>query len=145
MYFRATLLGAICALAACSDSSGVGFGPMGGEPGVLPQGTRAEYRLDGLEPLPLYRGTIAGEASPAEALIYGNTRLREPSANLAVTVEGQTFGMRQVELNGENYVIAEGAAPVASLPTAIRARTGCLVDSNPMRSEDASVYTLDCT
>lgn len=145
MYVKAALLSAVLALAACSNDKGVGFGPMGGEPGVLPQGTSAEFSMDGLEPLPLYRGTIAGAPSPAEALSYRNTELREPAANLAVTVESRTYGMRQIELNGANYAIAEGAAPVASLPTVIRARTGCLVDSNPLRSEDASVYTLDCT
>ena len=146
MYFKTGLLGAFCLiLAACSDQEGVGFGPMGGEPGVLPQATSAEFSMDGLEPLPIYRGAISGAPSPAEALSYRNSELRVPSANLAVTVESRTYGMRQIELNGANYAIAEGAAPVASLPTVIRARTGCLVASNPLRSADASVYTLDCS
>ena len=144
---RAGIVGvaALVALAACSNEAGVGFGAMGGEPGVGPQATSAEFSMEGLEPLPLYRGTIAGVATPAEALSFRNTELRTPEANLSVTVESRTYGMRQVELNGANYAIAEGATPVASLPTVIRARTGCLVDSNPLRSADASVYTLDCS
>ena len=137
---------ALLGLAACgAEERGVGFGPMGSEPGTLPQGTSAAYSLDGVEPLPIYAGTIPGEATPGEALIFRTSELREPSKNLIVTVESRTYGMRQIELNGENYAVVEGAAPVASLPTVLRARTGCLVDASPLRSEDAAVFTLDCT
>ena len=136
---------AFLALAACGGGEGVGFGPMGSDLSTLPQGTSAEFSMDGVEPLPIYAGSIAGEATPAEALSFRNSELRTPDRNLMVTVESRTYGMRQIELNGSNYAIAEGAAPVASLPTVIRARTGCLVMASPLRSDDASVYTLDCT
>lgn len=101
--------------------------------------------MEGVEPLPIYAGTVGGRASPAEALSFRNEELRTPEANLMVTVEARTYGMRQIELNGENFAVVEGAAPVASLPTVLRARTGCLVMPNPLRSEDAAVYTLDCS
>ena len=136
---------ALLGLVACSDPSGVGFGEMGSDPSTLPPGTRAEFSMEGVEPLPIYKGTIAGQATPAEALSFRNEELRKEEANLIVTVEARTYGMRQIELNGENFAIVEGAAPVASLPTVLRARTGCLVMPNPLRSDDAAVYTLDCT
>lgn len=136
---------AFFALAACAGDQGVGFGQMGSDLSTLPQGTSAEFSMDGVEPLPIYAGSIAGTATPAEALSFRNSELRTPDRNLMVTVESRTYGMRQIELNGENYAIAEGAAPVASLPTVIRARTGCLVMASPLRSDDASVYTLDCS
>ena len=146
MVFRKSIiLAALLGLAACSNPSGVGFGEMGSDPSTLPQGTSAEFSMDGVEPLPIYVGAIAGQASPAEALSFRNEELRKPEANLIVTVEARTYGMRQIELNGENFAIVEGAAPVASLPTVLRARTGCLVLPNPLRSDDAAVYTLDCT
>ena len=146
MFIRQGCVAAAClALAACAGDQGVGFGPMGSDLSTLPQGTSADFSMEGVAPLPIYTGAIAGEATPAEALSFRNSELRVPERNLMVTVESRTYGMRQIELNGENYAIAEGAAPVASLPTVIRARTGCLVMASPLRSEDASVYTLDCS
>lgn len=136
---------AFLALAACAGDQGVGFGTMGSDLSNLPEGTSAEFSMDGVEPLPIYEGAIAGNPTPAEALSFRNSELRTPDRNLMVTVESRTYGMRQIELNGANYAIAEGAAPVASLPTVIRARTGCLVMASPLRSDDASVYTLDCS
>ena len=136
----------IVGLVGCGDPPrGVGFDNMGGSPSSGPQPTSAEYEMIGLEPLPLYRGAINGPATPAEALSFRNTELRTPEANLAVTLESRTYGMRQVELNGKNFAIVEGDAPVASMPTHLRARTGCLVLPGELRSEDAAVYTLDCT
>lgn len=134
-------------LSACNQPRGVGLGPVGygGGPGTGPQSTRAEYEMGGLEPLPLYRFSTNGAANPAGALTAGGSDLRTAEWNLTVVVESRTYLMRQIELNGENFVVAEGAAPLASLPSVIRARTGCLVETGPLRSKDAAVYTLDCS
>ena len=145
MIKQGILVAAIVGLAACSSPRGVGFGPMGSDASRLPQSTSATFTMEGVEPLPIYAGTVGGRASPAEALSFRNEELCTPEANLMVTVEARTYGMRQIELNGENFAVVEGAAPVASLPTVLRARTGCLVMPNPLRSEDAAVYTLDCS
>ena len=137
-------LGAVLALSACNES-GVGLGPMGSDASDLPQSTRAEFEMAGLAPLPVYTFEGADGITPADALNAGGNRLRLAEANLQIVQESRTYFMRQVDLRGNNYAIAEGAAPVASLVTVIRARTGCLVDPQPLRSDDAAVYTLDCT
>ncbi len=141
------LLGVLSGLAACAQPQGVGLGTVGaGGGGVTdPQSTRTEFEMAGLAPLPVYAFSMNGEATPANALNAGGTRLREAEANLEVTVESRTYFMRQVDLNDNVYVVSEGAAPVASLTGVIRARTGCLVNPQPLRSDDAAVYTLDCS
>jgi hypothetical protein len=101
--------------------------------------------MAGLAPLPVYRFSQTGPATPAAAMNAGGSDLRLPSQNIEIVQESRTYFMRQIELNGSNYVVSEGAAPVASLVTVIRARTGCLVDPQPLRSDDAAVYTLDCS
>ncbi len=141
------ILAAATTLSACGNDRGVGFGTVGAGGGgvTAPQSTRVEFEMAGVEPLPIYRFSINGAATPAHALNVGGQRLRTEAANLAVTAESRTYYMRQVELNGNNYVVSEGAAPVASLASVIRARTGCLVDPQPLRSNDAAVFTLDCS
>ena len=138
----------LLALTACNQPQGVGLGTVGagGEGSPGPQSTRTEFSMAGVEPLPIYRFTTAEAATPALALNAGdNNRLRSPESNLMVTVDSRDYGMRQIELNGENYAVVEGASPVASMPTVLRARTGCLVNPQPLRSDDAAVYTLDCS
>ena len=141
------IISALAALVACSPQHGAGLGTVGaGGGGVTPpQSTRTEFHMAGVEPLPIYRLSINGQANPANALNAGGNRLRAEEANLAVTVESRTYYMRQVELDGNNYVVSEGAAPVASLASVIKTRTGCLVDPQPLRSDDAAVFTLDCS
>ncbi|MEK6216371.1 MAG: hypothetical protein N2B03_04040 [Boseongicola sp.] len=135
------------ALTACAQERGVGLGTVGAGGGgvTAPQSTRVEFEMAGVEPLPIYRFSTNGAATPANALIAGGDRLRSADANLPVTAESRTYYMRHVELDANNYVVSEGAAPVASLAGVIRARTGCLVDPQPLRSKDAAVYTLDCS
>lgn len=134
-------------VSGCGGQRGVGLGPigLGGDPATLPASTRTEFEMGGVDPLPLYRFGTAGDPSPADAINAGGSDYRLPDRNLPVTVDGQTWHMRQIELNGENFVVVEGAAPTAALPGVIRTRTGCLVDPQPLRSEDAAVYTLDCS
>jgi hypothetical protein len=140
-------LAATTALAACGAPRGVGLGTVGAGGGgvTAPQSTRVEFEMAGVEPLPIYRFSTNGASTPADALNVGGDRLRSEGANLPVTVESRTYYMRQVELDGNNYVVSEGAAPVASLTSVIRARTGCLVDPQPLRSKDAAIFTLDCS
>jgi hypothetical protein len=140
-------LAATTALAACDGPHGVGLGTVGAGGGgvTAPQSTQVEFEMAGVESLPVYRFSTNGASTPADALIAGDGRLRGADANLPVTVESRTYYMRQVELDANNYVVSEGAAPVASLVGVIRARTGCLVDPQPLRSKDAAVYTLDCS
>jgi hypothetical protein len=139
------LLGVAGALSACAQPQGVGLGPMGSDVSDLPQNTRTEFEMAGLTPLPIYRFSFAAAATPADALNAGGNRLRQAEQNLEIVQESRTYFMRQVELNDNIYVVSEGDAPVASLVSVIRARTGCLVDPRPLRSEDAAVYTLDCS
>ena len=138
-------LGVAAVISGCSQPQGVGLGPLGGDTSDLPQNTRTEFEMAGLTPLPIYRFNFADTATPADALNAGGNRLRQASQNLEIVQESRTYFMRQVELNDSIYVVSEGDAPVASLVSVIRARTGCLVDPQPLRSEDAAVYTLDCS
>ena len=138
-------LGVVALVAACGQPRGVGLGPMGSDASDLPQNTRTEFEMAGLTPLPVYRFNFAAAATPADALNAGGNRLRQASQNLEIVQESRTYFMRQVELNDNIYVVSEGDAPVASLVSVIRARTGCLVDPQPLRSSDAAVYTLDCS
>ena len=138
-------LGVVALVAACGQPRGVGLGPMGSDASDLPQNTRTEFEMAGLTPLPVYRFSFAAAATPADALNAGGNRLRQASQNLEIVQESRTYFMRQVELNDNIYVVSEGDAPVASLVSVIRARTGCLVDTQPLRSADAAVYTLDCS
>lgn len=133
------------ALAACAQERGVGFAPLGSDTSDLPQNTRTEFEMQGLTPLPVYTFDAADSATPADALNAGGNRLRQAEQNLEIVQESRTYFMRQVELNDNIYVVSEGDAPVASLVSVIRARTGCLVDPQPLRSADAAVYTLDCS
>ncbi len=135
-------------LAACEQDRGVGLGPVGaGGDLTAPQSTRAEFEMVGVAPLPIYRFATneATEVNPATAITLGGSRLRNADTNLVVEVAGRTYLMRQIELNGANFVVAEGAAPVDSLLLEIRTRTGCLVQTPPLQSGDAAVYTLDCS
>ena len=127
---------ATLALAACDRPQGVGFGPesYASNPGGGPQAASVEFEMAGLEPFPNYKFTTNGANSPADALTAGGCWLL--AANLPT--------IRQVTLDDKVYVVAEGGGPVATLPTVIRARSGCLVDSNPLRSGDATIYTLNC-
>lgn len=144
MSFRITVVLMAGVLAGCAGERGVGLGPVGYGGGAgLPQSTRTEVDMVDVERLPLYR--FPGEASAAAASIAGGSNLRRADANLQVEVEGRTYAMRQIEIRGSNYVVAEGAAPVSALPRAIRTRTGCLVDPTPIRARNATVYTLDCS
>ena len=138
-------LGVVALVAAFGQPRGVGLGPMGSDASDLPQNTRTEFEMAGLTPLPVYRFSFAAAATPADALNAGGNRLRQASQNLEIVQESRTYFMRQVELNDNIYVVSEGDAPVASLVSVIRARTGCLVDPQPLRSDDAAVYTLDCS
>ncbi|MGI9388734.1 MAG: hypothetical protein ACR2O1_01650 [Boseongicola sp.] len=140
-------LAAITVLVACASGGGVGLGTVGAGGGgvTAPQSTRTEIEMTGVDPLPIYRFSTNGKATPADALNVGGNRLRTEDANLPVTAESRTYYMRQVVLDDNNYVVSEGAAPVASLTSVIRARTGCLVNPQPLRSKDAAVYTLDCS
>ncbi|MGI9393191.1 MAG: hypothetical protein ACR2OY_00955 [Boseongicola sp.] len=137
----------LAALTGCASERGVGLGTVGagGDGTTAPQSTRTEFEMTGVEPLPIYRFSTNGKATPADALNAGGNRLREEGANIQVTAESRTYYMRQVVLDANNYVVSEGAAPVASLTSVIRARTGCLVNPQPLRSKDAAVYTLDCS
>ena len=138
---------ATLALAACDRPQGVGFGPesYASNPGGGPQAASVEFEMAGLEPFPNYKFTTNGANSPADALTAGGgSTLRSADRNLSVVVESRTYLMRQVTLDDKVYVVAEGSGPVATLPTVIRARSGCLVDSNPLRSGDATIYTLNC-
>ena len=144
MSMRISIVLAAAALAACGGERGVGLGTVGyGGGATLPTSTRTEVEMVGLERLPLYR--FSGEASPSAASTAGGSNLRRADANLSVDVDGNTYAMRQIEISGSNYVVAEGAAPVSSLPRAIRARTGCLVEPTPIQAKAATVYTLDCS
>lgn len=144
MSIRITVILMAGALAACGGERGVGLGPVGyGGEAALPQSTRTEVDMVDVEHLPLYR--FSGEPSAAAASTAGGSNLRRADANLQVEVEGRTYAMRQIEIGGSNYVVAEGAAPVSALPRAIRTRTGCLVDPTPIRAKNATVYTLDCS
>jgi len=138
-------LGLAALVAGCAQPQGVGLGPLGGDTSDLPQNTRTEFEMVGLTPLPLYSFSFADAATPADALNAGGNRLRQAEQNLEIVQESRTYFMRQIALNTNNYVVSEGDAPVASLVSVIRARTGCLVDPQPLRSEDAAVYTLDCS
>lgn len=132
------------ALSACGGGQGVGLGPVGyGGPATLPASTRTEVVMEGLTPLPVYR--YGGAATPANAATVGGSALRQPDANLAVEVDGSTYLMRQIEIGGKIFVVAEGAVPVGGLPSAIKARTGCLVAPSPLRSKTSTIYTLDCS
>lgn len=145
--YAAALVGLVL-LAGCEERRGVGLGPVGyGGAAGGPQPVTTTFEMTGLEPLPLYRYRTAevSDANPAAAITAGGSSLRTRDTNLEVVVEGRTYLMRQIELNGVNYVVAEGAAPLPSLPQVIRARTGCLVQTGPLRSGDAAVYTLDCS
>ena len=137
---------ALSVLAACNQQ-GVGLGTVGaGGGGVTPpQSTRTEFEMGGVEAPPVYRFSVNGDPSPADAMAAGASVLRTADSNLQVTVESRTYFMRQIQLNGENFVVVEGAAPVASLPGVIKTRTGCLVNPQPLRSNDAAVFTLDCS
>lgn len=144
---RMIICAAVVTLAACDQPQGVGLGPLG-EPGPaqLPQSTSAEYQLGGLEAPPVHRFNVAAEqVDPAYAATAGGSELRKRDANLILDVKGNTYGMRQVELNSSNYAVVEGGPAIADLPVIIKTRTGCLVDSEPLRSGDAVVYTLDCS
>lgn len=141
------LAAALATLAGCEQPQGVGFGPesYAANPGGGPQATSAEFEMAGLEPFPNYSFRTNGANTPADALTAGGgTTLRGADSNLTVVVESRTYLMRQVTLDDNVYVVAEGAGPVATLPTVIRARSGCLVASNPLRSGDATIYTLNC-
>ena len=138
----------VVGLAACDGGEqGVGFGPdsYASSPGGGPQPTSASFDMGGLAPLPSYTFASVGTNSPADALTAGGgTTLRGADQNLGVDVEGRRYLMRQITLGDNVYVVAEGAGPVASLPDAIRARTGCLIVNAPLRSGDATIYTLNC-
>lgn len=139
---------AFLALSACGGGQGVGFGTVGeGGPGVLPQSTRTEFSLGGVEPIPVHHFRVASEAdaNPANAATIGASTLRTADANLTVTLEGTTYRMRQVTINGKNFAVVEGGAEVASLAREVRTRSGCLTVSRPLKSGDALVYTLDCS
>ncbi len=138
-------LGVAAIAAGCSQPRGVGLGPLGSDTSDLPQNTRTEFEMSGLTPLPVYKFNFADAATAADALNAGGNRLRQAEQNLEIVQESRTYFMRQVELNNNIYVVSEGDAPVASLVSVIRARTGCLVNPQPLRSDDAAVYTLDCT
>ena len=144
---RLLICTSILAFAACSQPQGVGLGPLGQPgPAQLPQSTTTSFALDGLEAPPLYSFTVgASQANPAFAATVGGSELRKNDANLILDVKGNTYGMRHVELNASNFVVVEGGPAIADLPAFIRTRTGCLVDSEPLRSGDAVVYTLDCS
>ena len=144
---RLMIFAGFLALAACDQPQGVGLGPLG-EPGParLPQSTSAEYQLGGVEAPPIHRFNVAAENDdPAYAATVGGSELRKRDANLILDIKGTTYGMRQVELNSSNYAIVEGGPATADLPVILKTRTGCLVDSEPLRSGDAVVYTLDCS
>ena len=138
-------LGVAAIAAGCTQPRGVGLGPLGSDTSDLPQNTRTEFEMTGVTPLPIYRFEFADAATPADALNAGGNRLRLAEQNLEIVQESRTYFMRQIEMNGSNYVVSEGDPPVAALVSVIRARTGCLVNPQPLRSEDAAVYTLDCT
>jgi len=138
-------LGLAAIVAGCSQPQGVGLGPLGSDTSDLPQNSRTEFEMAGLAPLPVYSFSFSDAATPADALNAGGNSLRQADQNLEIVQESRTYFMRQVELNNNIYVVSEGDAPVASLVSVIRARTGCLVDPQPLRSDDAAVYTLDCT
>ncbi len=144
MSLRFSIVLAATLLVACGGERGVGLGQVGyGGSGTLPQSTRTEVEMIGLEHLPLYR--FQGEASPLNAATLGGSPLRRADANVIVEVNGNTYAMRQIEISGSNYAVVEGAAPIADLPRVIRARTGCLVESRPIQAKAASVYVLDCS
>lgn len=137
---------AITALAGCEQDRGVGLGPVGaGGDLTAPQPSRATFEMTGLTPLPVYRFAAGGPVNPASAITVGGSRLRGANSNLAVAIGERTYLMRQVEIGDAVFVVAEGARPVDSLPRDIRTRTGCLVATPPLMSDDAAVYTLDCS
>lgn len=135
------------AFAACSQPQGIGFDTLG-QPGPAqqPQSTTTDFSLDGVEAPPVYSYTVGADmANPAYAATVGGSELRGSDANLILDIDGTTYGMRHIELNSSNFVVVEGGPTIADLPTIIKTRTGCLVDSEPLRSGDAVVYTLDCS
>ena len=140
----------ICAgflgLVACDQPQGVGLGPLGQPgPATLPQSTRTTFELGSPEPLPVYSFTVGEtENNPANSVNIGGPGLRVESANLLVEIDDVLYGMRHVEVNHSDYVVVEGGPPVSELPREIKTRSGCLVVSEPLRSSDAVVYTLDC-
>ncbi len=85
-------------VAGCNQPRGVGLGTVGagGEPANLPASTRTEFEMGGVESLPLYRFSMTGDPSPADAINAGNSRLRTESENLEVAVESSTYFMRQI-------------------------------------------------
>jgi len=138
-------LAAFLVVAGCGGG-GVGFGPVGyGGPGAAPQSTEARVSLAGLDPFPVYTYSTNGDNSPAAAAVVGGSVLRTASANLEVTVDGQAYRMRQVQLDDNVYVVGEGGQPGASMPAMIKARAGCLVEEPPLVSKQAFVYTLNCS
>ena len=125
------LVVALATLAACSPKRGPGLGTVG-----------AINRADAL---PVYRFLMNGDPSPADAIAASEARLRTAQFNLQVTADSQVYYMRQMGLNDKNFVVVESAAPTASLPDVIQDRSGCLVDPQPLLSNDAAVFTLDCS
>lgn len=125
------LIAALATLAACSPERGPGLGTVG-----------AINRVDAL---PVYRFLMNGDPSPEDAIAASEARLRTAQFNQRVTVDNQVYFMRQMGLNDKNFVVVESAAPAASLPDEIRERSGCSVDPQPLLSNDAAVYTLDCS
>ena len=124
-------IAAIAALTACSPAPGPGLGPVGA--------------INRVEALPVYRFFMNGDPSPEDALAASEARIRTAQYNLRVIVDNQSYLMRQMGLNDENFVVVESAAPAEALVGVIRERSGCQVDPQPLLSQGAAIYTLDCT
>jgi len=122
---------ALATMSACSPERGPGLGPVG-----------AINRVDAL---PVYRFLMDGDPSPADAIAASEARLRTAQFNLQVTVDSQNYFMRQMGLNDKNFVVVENSAPAEALTGVIKERSGCQVDPQPFLSQNAAVYTLDCS
>lgn len=141
---------AALALAGCEQERGVGFGPIGGDGPEVPAAEVIDLSLPGVRPIPLY--AVATGTGPEAAVAYGGGTLSMPQSNLDLTIDGQTYLLRQVAVGRENYVVVEGAvAPAAQIPVEIRRRTGCLLTGVPTIVRRAAggpgvvVYRLDCS
>ena len=155
MLLRSLTLGSVLILtvSACNTQQGVGFGPDSYVSGSGQRGTDVEtvdFEMGGRAPIPTYTFTTAeGGAKAAPGI--GGAGLTNLASNLSVSAGGQDYLLRQVEINGENYLVAQGGTATSDLPNEIRTRTGCLVVGTGLRVGGSSsipastVYTLDCS
>lgn len=143
---KAALL-SVLALSACASEKGVGFATPGGMSAEPPSAETTVISLPGVRPIPVY--AAPGAASTAAAAAYGGGALNSPERNLVLSGGTRDALLRQIDMGGASYVVAQGGVP-AALVVEIRTRTGCLVvpgwDTVPLSSgETAAVFTLDCS